>query len=159
MQTSTTFYFLVTASLPVPPISFGKLLLSYSSHSILVFLPMFTHVWLHTERYICIENHFHRNNKMVAVRGWGQGGIGWRAMLVKGCMCVLVTHSCPTLCHPMDCNPPDSSIHGILWARIPEWAAISFSRGSSCPRGCIWVSCFAGRFFTLWGTRKALIKV
>ena len=38
---------------------------------------------------------------------------------------------CPTLCDPVDCSPPGSSIHGILQARILEWFAISFSRGSS----------------------------
>ena len=43
----------------------------------------------------------------------------------------LVTHSCPTLCDPMDCNPPGSSIQGILQARILEWVTISFSKGSS----------------------------
>ena len=37
----------------------------------------------------------------------------------------------PTLCHPMDCSPPGSSVHGILQARILEWVAIPFSRGSS----------------------------
>ena len=42
-----------------------------------------------------------------------------------------VAQSCPTLCDPVDCSPPDSSIHGILQARILEWVAISFSRGSS----------------------------
>ena len=42
-----------------------------------------------------------------------------------------VTQLCPTLCDPMDCSPPGSSIHGILQARILEWVAISFSRGSS----------------------------
>ena len=35
--------------------------------------------------------------------------------------------SCPTLCDPMDCSPPDSSVRGILQVRIPKWAAISFS--------------------------------
>ena len=45
--------------------------------------------------------------------------------------CVLVAQSCPTLCDPMDCSPPGSSVHGILQARILEWVAISFSRGSS----------------------------
>ena len=39
-----------------------------------------------------------------------------------------VAQSCPTLCNPMDCSPPGSSIHGILQARILEWVAISFSR-------------------------------
>ena len=37
--------------------------------------------------------------------------------------------SCLTLCNPMDCNPPGSSVHGILEARILEWVAIPFSRG------------------------------
>ena len=47
---------------------------------------------------------------------------------------VLVTQLCLTLCNPMDCSPPGSSVHGILQARILEWVAISFSRGSSRPR-------------------------
>ena len=42
--------------------------------------------------------------------------------------------SCPTLCHPLDCSPPGSSVHGILQARILELVAISFPRGSSQPR-------------------------
>ena len=45
-----------------------------------------------------------------------------------------VAQSCPTLCNPMDCSLPGSSVHGILQARILEWVAISFSRGSSRPR-------------------------
>ena len=45
-----------------------------------------------------------------------------------------VAQSCPTLCDPADCSPPGSSVHGILQARILEWVAISFSRGSSQPR-------------------------
>ena len=45
-----------------------------------------------------------------------------------------VTQSCPTLCDPMDCSLPGSSIHGILQARVLEWVTISFSRGSSRPR-------------------------
>ena len=45
-----------------------------------------------------------------------------------------VAQSCPTLCYPVDCSPPGSSVHGILQARILEWVAISFSRGSSRPR-------------------------
>ena len=53
---------------------------------------------------------------------------------------VLVTQSCPTLCDPMDWRPPGSSVHGILQARILEWVAIPFSRGSSWPRNQIQVS-------------------
>ena len=55
----------------------------------------------------------------------------------------LVTKSCPTLCNPMDYNPPVSSVHGIFQARILEWVAISFSRESSPPRDWTWVSCIA----------------
>ena len=43
----------------------------------------------------------------------------------------LVTQSCPTLCHLMDCNPPGSSVHEISQARILQWVAISYSRGFS----------------------------
>ena len=43
---------------------------------------------------------------------------------------VLIAQSCPIVCDPMDCSPPGSSVHGILQARILEWVAISFSRGS-----------------------------
>ena len=42
-----------------------------------------------------------------------------------------VAQSCPTLCNPMDCSLPGSSVHGIFQARILEWVAIFFSRGSS----------------------------
>ena len=63
---------------------------------------------------------------------------------------VLVTQSCPTLCDPMNCSPPGSSVHGILQARILKWVAVPFSRGSSWPRDRNWVSYTAGRFFTLW---------
>ena len=46
----------------------------------------------------------------------------------------VVAQSCPTLCDPMDCSPPGSSVHGIFQARMLEWIAISFSRGSCLPR-------------------------
>ena len=62
----------------------------------------------------------------------------------------LVAHSCLTLCDPMDCSPPGSSVLGIFQARILEWVAISFSRGSSRPRDQTQVSSTAGRFFTDW---------
>ena len=52
----------------------------------------------------------------------------------KAVCCVLVAQLSPTLCDPMDCNPPASSVHEIFQARILEWVAISFSRGSSQPR-------------------------
>ena len=58
---------------------------------------------------------------------------------------------CPTLCDPMDCSPPGSSVYGILQARILGWAAMPSSRGSSRPRDQIHIFCgsfSAGRFFT-----------
>ena len=60
-----------------------------------------------------------------------------------------------TLCNPMDCSPPGSSLHGNLQARILEWVASPFSRGSSWPRDQTWVSCIAGRCFTVWDIREA----
>ena len=66
---------------------------------------------------------------------------------------------CPTLCDPVDCSPPGSSVHGIFQARVLEWIAISFSRGSSWPRDWTQVSCTAGRYFSIWATREALNKV
>ena len=68
-------------------------------------------------------------------------------------MC-LVIQLCLTLHDPMDCNPPGSSVHGIFQAGILKWVAISFSRGSSWAKDWTWVSCFAGRFFTVWATRE-----
>ena len=56
----------------------------------------------------------------------------------------------------MNCCLLGSSVHGILQARALEWIAISFSTGSSWTREWIWVSCIAGRFFTMWATREAL---
>ena len=49
-------------------------------------------------------------------------------------MKVLVAQLCPTVCNPMHCSPRGSSVHGILQARILEWVAVPFSRGSSRPR-------------------------
>ena len=54
-------------------------------------------------------------------------------LLCTGMVKVTVTQSYPTLCDPVDCNPPGSSIHGILQGRTLEWVAIPFSRGSSQP--------------------------
>ena len=58
-------------------------------------------------------------------------------------------------CESIDCSLPGSSLHGILQARMPEWVAISFSRGSSWPRDWTQVSCIAGRLFTDWAMREA----
>ena len=60
-----------------------------------------------------------------------------------------VAELCPTLCNSMDCSPPGSFVHGIPQARILEWAAIPFSRGSSQPRNRTQVSHIVGRFSTI----------
>ena len=69
---------------------------------------------------------------------------------------MLVAQSCPALCNPVDCSLPGSSVHGIVQARMLAWVAIPFSRGFSQPRDRTLVSCIAGKFFTVWVTRKAL---
>ena len=66
-----------------------------------------------------------------------------------------------TLCNLMNCSLSGSSVCKILQARVLEWIAISFSRGSSWPRDwtCIsWVSCIAGGFFTRWAIRVTSIE-
>ena len=55
----------------------------------------------------------------------------------------------------MNCSLPGSFVHGILQARILEWVAIPFSRGSSWPKNEAWVSCIAGGLFTSWATKDA----
>ena len=68
-----------------------------------------------------------------------------------------VAQSCLTLCSPMDCSPPGSSVHGILQARILEWVAMPSSRGTLWTMDQTWVSCTAGGFFTTNATWEALI--
>ena len=67
------------------------------------------------------------------------------------CMCA---HPCPTLWDSMDCSPPGSSDHGLFQARILEWVAISYSRGSSQPRDRTRVPCVSclGRWILYHGT-------
>ena len=109
----------------------------------------------------------------------------WACCFIKLlCVLCLVTQSCPTLCDPMDCNPPGFSVHGILQAGILESVAMPSSRGSCLPRDSLPSeppgkpknsrvgglsllqgssrprnrtenSCIAGGFFTKWATREA----
>ena len=76
-------------------------------------------------------------------------------LALSGVSEVLVVQSCPTLCDPVDCSPPGSSIHGIVQAKTLEWFAIPFSKGPSQPRDQTRVSCIAGRCFTIWAPREA----
>ena len=68
-----------------------------------------------------------------------------------------IAQSCPTLFNPMDSSLPGSSVHGIFQARVLEWVAISFSRGSSQPRDRTWVSYIADRRFIIWVTYLKVI--
>ena len=68
-----------------------------------------------------------------------------------------VAQLCLTLCDPTNCSLPGFSIHGIFQARVLEWVAISFSRGSSQPRDRTQVCRIGGRHFTAWAIREALL--
>jgi len=68
---------------------------------------------------------------------------------------VLIAQLCLTLFDPRDCSLPGISVHGILQARILEWIAIPFSRGTSEHKDQTLVSYLAGRFFTIWTTGKS----
>ena len=89
----------------------------------------------------------------------------WRPWLSKGSdmterlnwpnwkHCAQSLQSCLTLCDPMDCSPPGSSVRGTLHARILEWVAVSYSRGSSWPRdaaGISYISCIGRQVFCHW---------
>ena len=96
----------------------------------------------HLLQYSCLENPVDRGDWLDTVfriaKSWTQlkrlsAQHSTAHYVVRGRgkvkMNVLVAHSCPTLCRPMDCSSLGSSIHGIFQARILEWVAISFSRG------------------------------
>ena len=74
-------------------------------------------------------------------------------------VCCLVAQSRPTLFDPMDYSPPGSSVHGISQARILEWVAIFFSRGSSQPRYRTHISYVGGWFLYHWALREASMSM
>ena len=74
---------------------------------------------------------------------------------IKEIVKVLVSQPCLTLWDPMGCSLPASSVHRILQTRILEWVTIPFSRGPSQTRDQTWVSCTAGRLFTIWATKES----
>ena len=80
-----------------------------------------------------------------------QSGLNKRKLVFHSVK-VKVTQLCPTLC-----NPIVYTVHEFLQARILEWVAFPFSRGSPQPRDRTQISCIAGRFLTSWGTREALV--
>ena len=97
-------------------------------------------------KMIEVVNQIRKENIFTEHLLWGV----WKFKKVE----VLVAQSCQTPCSPMDSSLPGSSVHGILQARVLEWVTTPFPRGSSWPRNWTWVSCIAGRFFTIWFTRE-----
>ena len=74
---------------------------------------------------------------------------------VSYCCCCSVAKLCLTICDPMDCSPPSSSVHGVFQARILEWVATSSSRGSSQTRDWTRISCTGRWILYHWATREA----
>ena len=96
---------------------------------------------------------FSKNSQSVPLSSWWCLRMNWPGRhpfdTIGVCVCVCMhTQSCLTLCDHMSCSLPSSSVHGIFQARILEWVAISFSRGSLQPRDRTCISCIAGRLFT-----------
>ena len=85
-----------------------------------------------------------------------------RVLTANWCSCIGSSHCCVvaksslTLCNPMDCSLPGSSVQEILQARILEWVAVSFSRGSSQPRDWTRVSSIGRWLLYHWATRESL---
>ena len=71
----------------------------------------------------------YRQGTSCILPGWGAEG-GSKFSVTLCCGSSLIAQSCPTLCDPMDCSPPGSSVHGISQARILKWVAIFYSGGS-----------------------------
>ena len=105
-----------------------------------------------------LDSESRASKSAIAIPRWSPdyGCLGYTAltpiqqylkMWLLGCNYVHV-QSCPTFCNPMHCSPPDSSVHGISQARILEWVAIPFSRGSSPSRDQTTSPALAGGFFT-----------
>ena len=95
--------------------------------------------------------HWYRSNstnKCIVPKFLTLGNITIKMFSWMMVVVVLVAKLCLTLCDPMDCSPPGSSVHGISQARILEWVVVPFSRWSSWPRGQTWVFCTAGGFST-----------
>ena len=105
----------------------------FQFHKVRRVLEMDSWLWPHTMwLYLHYDHHWTGRLKMITMVNVMYAWV--RAQLLQ---------SCPPLCDPMDYSPPDSSVHGILQARILEWVATPSSRGSSWPRDRTHVSCIS----------------
>ena len=105
------------------------------------------HTWRHSDFPYFLQSEPEFCNKEFVI---------WAVVSSRACFCrlyrasplamlCLVAQPSPTLCNPLDCSSPGSSVHRILQARILEWVAMPSCRGSSQPRDRMQVSCIAGR--------------
>ena len=99
-----------------------------------------------------------RKPKIIQIKNVWKIKIAWWKCAVLSEMSE-VAQSCPTLCDPMNCSLPGSSVHRIFQAIVLEWIAISFSRGSSQPRDWTRVSHIVDRRLTIWAIREVLVEV
>ena len=93
---------------------------------------------------MCRESHLTIPLETLSPEGMQLQTQAWAIYSLNRLLCVCSVMSC--VCNPMDCSPPGSSVHGISQARILEWVAISFSRGSSQPRDQTQISCLSCRW-------------
>ena len=127
LYTGRLYLYILESSFPFFVGHLGKLLLgSFVNSGCLFFLDCFLH----------LNSLYYMLFSLTSVE-----------LLFDVIVCLLVTQL--TLFDPMDCRLPGSSVHGISPARILEWVAIPFSRGSSQPRDQTCISCIVGRFFTV----------
>ena len=83
-----------------------------------------------------------------------------RSVSMSECVCVgVLVAQYPTLCNPMACSSPGSSVYGILPDKSTGVDCLSLLQGPYKSRGQTWVSHIAGRFFTIWATREAHIWI
>ena len=102
-------------------------------------------VWVYSYKVIRTGKFMESESGLVAARGWGRD---CKRSWMNDVSCV--AQLCPTLYNPTAWSPPARlSVHGILQARILEWAAISYSRGCSWPRDQT-----LQVYFTVWATRE-----
>ena len=95
---------------------------------------------LNLDIYFIYQSIFQHLLPLINVMGLWWIFLYWPVMLSYVCVC-LAAQSCLTICDPIDCSLPGSSVHGILQARILKWVAIPFSKGSSQARDRTQVSC------------------
>ena len=133
---------------------------TYKQCSTSFFFRVFTHVRLPPKSHIYNIDFCHILNPLMS---YFKATVPLRSMsspTYRPCHCChSVTKLYLTFCDPVDYSPTGSSLHGILQARILEWVAMSFSRGSSRPADRTHISCIGSRILHCWATWEALMGV